>query len=66
MVVPKDILDKAKAVAEREGFSYNCIVYNPKDPNVVRFDEAPDFDTAREPITGEFIYVDANKTSPLP
>ena len=53
-------MDKAKAVAEKKGFSYNCINYDPKNPNVVRFDEAPDFDTAREPITGRFIYVDAN------
>ena len=49
---------KARTIAEREGFSYNCIMYDTKKPDVVRFDEAPDFDTAREPITGEYLTVD--------
>ena len=59
-IVPKNILDKAREIAEREGFDYNCMYYNPKKPDVVRFDEAPDFDTAREPITGYYLTVDTS------
>ena len=34
----------------------NCVMYDPKR-HIVRFDEAPDFDTAREPHVGDFIEV---------
>lgn len=58
-VVPADELQKARAIAEREGFDYNCMMYDKKE-HVVRFDEAPDFDTAREPITGKNMKVYPN------
>lgn len=38
-------------------FKFNCVTYNKKS-NTVRFDEAPDFDTAREPIPGNMITLD--------
>lgn len=39
-----------------EGFKYNCVMICPTR-NVIRFDEAPDFDTAREPHVGDTIEV---------
>ena len=41
-----------------KGFTYNCISFDFKTPDKVRFDEAPDFDSAREPIPGKMITVD--------
>jgi len=57
-IVPKDKLEKAKAALKRDfpDFKYNCMMYNTKT-GLVRFDEAPNFDTAREPITGRNITV---------
>lgn len=37
-------------------FDYNCIRYSPKTKSV-SFQEAPDFDTAREPVVGDYITV---------
>lgn len=54
-VVPADVWAKAKKLVPR-GFSFNTLVYNPKK-NTIRFDEAPDFDTAREPIPGDSVTV---------
>ena len=39
------------------GFKYNCLMVDRNRPYVIRFDEAPDFDTAREPHLGDFIEV---------
>lgn len=41
-------------------FRYNCIMVDTRKPHVIRFDEAPDFDTAREPHPGDFIEVNIN------
>lgn len=58
-VIPEDVWNKAQAIADREGINYNTVYYEPKKrPKMVRFDEAPDFDTAREPFTGNWVYVD--------
>ena len=38
-------------------FHYNCVMVDRNKPYVIRFDEAPDFDTAREPHPGDFIEV---------
>lgn len=59
-IIPEDIYTKAAEVAEREGFKFNSVYWDKKNPNIVRFDEAPDFDTAREPIPGNWIKVDAS------
>lgn len=37
-------------------FNYNCVMIDEKN-RTIRFDEAPDFDTAREPHVGDFIEV---------
>lgn len=38
-------------------FTYNCIMVDQKKPYSIRFDEAPDFDTEREPHPGDFVEV---------
>jgi len=38
-------------------FRYNCLMVDRKKPYIIRFDEAPDFDTAREPHPGDFVEV---------
>lgn len=44
------------SILKSHGFSkYNCIMWN-KKTNAIRFDEAPDFDTAREPHVGKYLY----------
>ena len=57
-VVPEDIYDNALDILEEiyPDFEFNCIRYSPKT-NAVSFQEAPDFDTAREPIVGDYITV---------
>jgi hypothetical protein len=55
-IVPPDVWKKANKLLPK-GFIYNTLVYNPKK-GFLRFDEAPNFDYAREPIPGETITVD--------
>lgn len=55
-VVPPDVWKRASKLLPK-GFKYNTLVYNPKK-GTLRFDEAPDFDSAREPIPGETVTVD--------
>lgn len=57
-VVPADLVAKAEALLP-EGFEYNTLMYDTKKPGVLRFDQAPDFDTAREPIPGDMVTVNA-------
>lgn len=58
-VIPAETWETAKAIIEeqRPDFQYNCVMYDRK-AGTVRFDESPDFDTAREPIPGRIITVD--------
>ena len=57
-VVPEDVLNRAEEVLRQKypDFQYNTIMYDKKTGNI-RFDEAPDFDTAREPIAGNTVTV---------
>lgn len=41
--------------------SFNCICYDLKNPNVIRFDEAPRFDADREPYPGIMWTVDVSR-----
>ena len=41
---------------EHINFCFNCIRYSPKTEDIA-FQEVPDFDTAREPIVGDYIVV---------
>lgn len=61
-VVPTKYLQKAiKELEETHpGFKYNCIRWGPKTLQL-SFQEAPDFDTAREPVVGDYVTVDFNK-----
>lgn len=59
-VVPQNVYDKALELLkqERPDFKFNTIMYlGTNKRQIVRFDEAPDFDTAREPIPGDMIAV---------
>lgn len=57
-IIPAEILDNAEQLLQDyyPNFEYNCIRYTPKT-GVVSFQEAPDFDTAREPIVGDYVTV---------
>ena len=52
-----DALDILKA--ELPDFKFNCICYDNKK-NIMRFDEAPDFDTAKEPAVGWMVSINLN------
>lgn len=43
-------------------FPYNCVRWSPKTLKV-SFQEAPNFDTAREPVVGDYITVDCRNGS---
>lgn len=55
LVIDTDMFLNA-AIRLPYGFIFNCMVIDLKK-NIIRFDEAPDFDTAREPHPGDFIEV---------
>lgn len=54
-VVPADLLKKAVECLPK-GFKYNAVVYNTIE-YTIRFDEALNFDSAREPWPGNFIKI---------
>ena len=60
-IMPPEVLSQAEHLLEENhsGFEYNCLKYNPKT-GVVAFQEAPDFDSAREPIVGDYVSVNTN------
>lgn len=64
-VVPKAILQKALGAMTRSNpeFDFQTIMFDPKR-KIIRFDEAPDFDTASEPHVGDFITVSLNGSFP--
>ena len=63
-VIPQDVWEHALKVLNdtNADFKYNCVMYDSKSGNV-RFDEAPDFDTAREPIVGDTLTVKPDGTT---
>ena len=60
-ILPPEILSQALQLLEEEhpGFEYNCLKYNPKT-GVVAFQEAPDFNSAREPVVGDYVSVNTD------
>lgn len=64
-VIPKNILQRAEDILTRSNpdFTYNSIMFDPQR-GIIRFDEAPDFDTSPEPTVGNYITVFLNKNSP--
>ena len=61
-VIPTDVLNNAQDMLHKYEpcFEFNCVCYNKKQPNIVRFDEAPDFNTEREPHPGVMFTVDTS------
>lgn len=57
-VVPKDALYNAQDLLEkvRPDLEWNCIKYHDAD-NTITFQEASDFDTAREPMVGQYVII---------
>lgn len=57
-VIPNDVLRIAakKLKQSNPTFKFNSVMWN-RDTNAIRFDEAPDFDTAREPHVGKYITI---------
>ena len=62
-IVPTDVLWNAQDILHKfePGAVFNCICYDTKNPNVVRFDEAPRFDEDREPYPGIMWTVDVSR-----
>ena len=60
-IIPQDILEPAEQILSETypDFDYNCIRWDYKT-NKISFQEAPDFDTAREPVVGDYVTVDPN------
>ena len=60
-ILPDEVLSQAMQLLEEShpGFEYNCLKYNPKT-GVVAFQEAPDFDSAREPVVGDYVSVNTD------
>lgn len=58
-VVPETILHSAQQALHEEypQFKYNCIKYDPAKFRL-SFQESPDFDTAREPVVGDYVIVE--------
>jgi hypothetical protein len=57
-VIPNDVLKKAALILKQKDptFRFNSIMWDMKT-NAIRFDEAPDFDAAREPHVGQYVVV---------
>lgn len=60
LIIPSNILEPALRTLRSKypypEFTYNCIRYSPKT-GAISFQEAPDFDTAREPRVGDYITI---------
>lgn len=58
-IVPSDILEDAIDILQDKfpNFRYNCMKYDPKRKRIA-FQECPDFDTAREPVVGDWVAVE--------
>jgi poly(A) polymerase len=63
-VIPNNILKNAALILKQKNptFRFNSIVWDMKN-NAIRFDEAPDFDTAREPHVGQYVVVMTDGTT---
>lgn len=57
-IIPQDILKNAENALKEAypDFKYQCLKYDTKKQSV-SFQEAPDFDSAREPIVGDYVTV---------
>lgn len=57
-VIPQDILENAENALKETypSFEYQCLKYDTKKQSI-SFQEAPDFNSAREPIVGDYVTV---------
>lgn len=60
-VIPSDLLDKAEKILKEKkpDFDYKAIRWNTKTGEI-RFDEAPNFDTAPEPVAGNTVAISSD------
>ena len=63
-VLPEGLLEKAEQYLP-EGFEYNTLAWDPKQPNVLRFDECKGFDTDPNPVVGRQFKVNVDTGQPL-
>lgn len=56
-VSAQEMLRGAEQLAAQEGFEFNCVVFDRLDPAIMRLDQVPGFDTQREPVVGEYMWV---------
>ena len=54
--IPADVLARGEELVP-DDFEYNSVMWDKSKPNEIRFDEAPDFDTATEPQVGHFLKI---------
>ena len=64
-IVPQDILDKSLDLLDEywSDLYYNTVKWSP-NKGTITFQECPDFDTAREPIVGDYVIVDYENGRP--
>lgn len=64
-IVPPEVLKRALTILTKSNpdFKYNTLVWDSKT-NSIRFDQSPDFNSAREPHVGEYISVSAKDAPP--
>lgn len=62
-IVPSDVLGDCESILYENypSFEYNCMKYDPKRKRLA-FQECPDFDTAREPVVGNWIAIELTDT----
>ena len=63
-VLPEGLLEQAEQYLP-EGFEYNTLAWDPKQPNVLRFDECKGFDTDPNPVVGRQFKVNVDTGQPL-
>ena len=57
-IIPQDILKNAESTLKETypDFEYQCLKYDTKKQSI-SFQEAPDFNSAREPVVGDYVTV---------
>lgn len=58
--IPRELFQLAMRIAETYPFEFTCVCYDLSD-GTIRLDEAPDFDTAREPVVGNYLSISPAK-----
>jgi hypothetical protein len=62
-IVPKNVWNKAVEILERKRSlqTIQTVYYDLNVPHIVRFDSCPGFNTQREPMVGNMMFVDVNQ-----